>query len=826
MNLVEYIKPVKLQNSNLQGDKSANFTTEDLIFIDSLEDVEKLPQHVRKAEPTDYGISNTISCGGTYYWLRSLREKTKDLVDMVGGCGTLDYGYVSLTNISSVPRMHLDAYKIISSKAKKPSMFNFSTDAHKGNNSHTIEFGEYPQSFVGFDKTSELEKMFSSGLLVATGKKYFGRTDPAKNFIYHDEYTSQGQKYVRITNHPAIYANLKLNNGITIPAGQKVLWIKVEPIVWQILNWDRLPKRLNPTGTGEDDFIDVKTDRAILGAIPFHISDSSKFRNLWQNSTIRGFLNGINVNNIKQNGNPLCGTADGGDFTNKGFINEAFMDTSQKKETNQPKITTKKNIKNSRETPAKGYGVTVQFAPLSIDEQIKFYIDQGKSFMLHGASGVGKSRRIRDIDPDFTSIVLRNGMLPEEVLGKNIYPNSESTKGGTWVPPNWYTNLCEKCKKEPNKNHVLFIDEITNVKGTTQSLVYDLILNRSIGPNLGILPKNVVVVSAGNSKDESEASYNMPEPLFRRFEAHIYLPLNIESWLEWGSMPKATDPTKTIIHPIVSSFVATYGKDVFYSAYDPDNPPKYTIDPRGWEQISDIIYDNNGVIAAELIANKVGDKIAQAFISFAQYPPLTLEDILTDNYDDSEISIVFDAQYALALSLRHANFQQIEKVRNFIGEKLNGEILSAFDSIWVGDDNEKAIALDEIKRRKHNSTPTQSSQKSQQKSKYKLTFDQFLNESSRLFEDDKSVGIKFENLDELTTLVNAYHQTGHMSFDGVKLIKNYSHQNIQIPTNYCFVSCGKIEKCSRVPVVYQLNEIDMSKYVDAQKEKKGGTWTF
>ena len=37
---------------------------------------------------------------------------------------------------------------------------------------------------------------------------------------------------------------------------------------------------------------------------------------------------------------------------------------------------------------------------MTIDEQIKFYIDNGKTFMLHGASGIGKSRRIKELDPE------------------------------------------------------------------------------------------------------------------------------------------------------------------------------------------------------------------------------------------------------------------------------------------------------------------------------------------------------------------------------------------------------------------------------------------
>ena len=87
----------------------------------------------------------------------------------------------------------------------------------------------------------------------------------------------------------------------------------------------------------------------------------------------------------------------------------------------------------------------------------------------------------------------------------------------------------------------------------------------------------------------------MPEPLFRRFHGHIYLPLDVPSFLEWGSELRK-DAGNPNIHPIVARYIATYPKQ-FYSEYDPEKEGEnFAIDPRAWEQISDIIYDNNGSI--------------------------------------------------------------------------------------------------------------------------------------------------------------------------------------------------------------------------------------
>lgn len=588
--------------------------------------------------------------------------------------------------------MRLNLSSIISARSASRDNFKVSTVTNERGDElyHTIEFGEYPKTYVGERLNAELEKAymyFEMGAVKPTGKKYTGRIDESGNVVYHDEFEFRGQKYVRVKI-------LNKEDGSFYSDGSKIsssddsfAWVKVEPITWKIRNWADMPREINPRGTGSAKYIDVRTEEAIA-TLPFYPNDRDNNITFWQNSTVRGYLNGINVNNIRTNGYAKYNAPNGGDFSRQNFLTEAIdisMEHVQVSEEEQANVPTRK--------PRKGYGVKVLDKPLSVKEQIKFYIQTGKSFMLHGPSGVGKTRRIEEADPEFVSIVLRNGILPEEVIGKTIYPNNDKTKAGTWVPPAWYVDLCEKCEREPDKQHVLFIDEITNVKPSEQSLVFHLVLNNSIGPNVGKLPNNVVVVAAGNSKEESEAAYNMPEPLFRRFDGHIELRPDVQLWLEWGSEPSDKGADRLKVHPLVSAFVGAYGKQVFYSPYDSEEPPKFAIDPRGWEQVSDIIYDNKGLIAKELIENKVGKEIAATFVAFAQTPPLMVEDVIEHNYDYNDIPSQFDAKYALALSLRSANVEEIKQVREFIAKELGAEILSMFDLVWVGDDNEKAIAL-------------------------------------------------------------------------------------------------------------------------------------
>lgn len=695
MELKDLIIPTFLDNTDQYGNfGNKNFRTRDMVYLPAANEVNQ--EEPNMIVPTDYAIMNgalrftgTESVldqikGADYcrLWLRSGytgQNKKISILNNEGRVYCVDAWETKLPH-SINPCIELAINAVLLLKELKSDVIRFK-HFDKYSNYCTVEFGEYPTSLVKCEEAEKLEAEFQKGilgnLLKISNKEYTGGYDARLQFYKkYSEFLFKNidQEYYRK------FVRCITNDG-------NFNWFEVKPISWDIKNWDKLPTSINPKGTGEARTIKLQTENAILSGICFYPNKNDENSNLWQNSSIRGYLNGYNVNNITGNGNLDYTAPNGGNFTQNNFINEAFSYVKLKIN----EIDLNNHILNGKKE-RQGWGVEIREKPMTINEQIKFYIESGKTFMLHGLSGVGKSRRIEEIDPDFTSIVLRNGMLPEEVIGKTIYPNNDKTQAGIWVPPLWYHNLCEKCNQEPNQKHVLFIDEITNVKESVQSIVYDLILNRTICPNRGKLPNNAVVVAAGNNTKESASAFNMSEPLFRRFVGHVEIPLDIPQWLEWGS---EIDPENghSKVHPLIASFVGTYGEKVFYSHYDPENPPKTAIDPRGWEQVSDILYANHGVLAKELIENKAGKEITASLIEFAQIAPITVEDIIEENYDYAEIPTKFDAKYALALSLRFAKPEQLNVVRNFISANLGGEILKMFDMVWVGKDNEKALFL-------------------------------------------------------------------------------------------------------------------------------------
>lgn len=508
-----------------------------------------------------------------------------------------------------------------------------------------VELGNFPQNLADRDIQQKLEEAYNQKALTPTGKSYTfdGGVLPSDGFRAQkcNEFEMDGKKYIRFKPK----ANFE---ALNIEIGEPV-WFEVSPVKWVV---DR--------------------QNGIL------VSKSS-------------LVAGVRPKDVEK-------------YMAEHMEKEIFQHDTSKQQEQQSQLSPEE--KSARRQQRMGIKVTRK--EMSVKDQMDFYIKNGMSFMLHGPSGVGKSSRVEAIDPNLTSVPLWNGVLPEDVIGKVIYPNGEvglpgegEKQGGVWVPPDWYVELKKKCEAEPDKPHVLFIDEVTNARETTQSLIFHITLHKSISPSSGKLPSNSVVVLAGNSKEESGAAYNMPEPLFRRMCGHIYLKPSIKDWIEWGS-EKSTkysedDPERLNIHPIVSSFVATHGKDVFYTQYDEDEPKDWAMDPRGWEQVSDIIYNNGGEIREELLVSKMGPELAASFMEYAEHPPLALEDVLEGAYDRSDIPQTPDAKLSLAMSLRYVNDRDFETVHDFIETNLGKEITAVFDEAWVGKDDERALQVAEIK---------------------------------------------------------------------------------------------------------------------------------
>ncbi|MBD5400752.1 hypothetical protein HDR61_03345 [bacterium] len=624
-----------------------------------------------------------------------------------------------------------------------------------------VEFGEYPQTAASEQESEKLDDMLGSGKLQTTGKKYTFNTvylesiKDSPKFVDYEEYVLDNERYIHV---PAVgNSDVLLRNNNKVQNG-RLYWVRVEPIQWLTNVFERwwlakdclfagirfasnysskdfeatelasylkkyFAKQMLPSGKSN---IAVNTANPTNTAVSNSNGSSSGAVNPTNtavsnsNGSSTSAVNPANTAVSNSNGsssgavNPANSAVSNSNGSSSGAVNPTNSAVSNSNGSSSGTVNPANSaVSNSNGFPAGASRlVTVIDAPMSVTEQIRFYVEAGESFMMHGPSGVGKSARVRAIDPDLTAIPLWNGVLPEDVVGKVIYPNGNvqplmnpnetgenatenMAAGGVWVAPQWYNEVLRKSSAAPDFKHVLFIDEVTNARPTTQSLIYHIVLEHSISPSQGRLPDNVVVVLAGNECEDSGAAYNMPAPLFRRMTGHIHLKADLTEWMIWGSQPSMKypgDPNRTNIHPLVMRFLATNPR-CFYTAYDEEEPQKWAIDPRGWEQVSTMIYKNNNVLRRELLENKIGPENAANMIALARRSVISVQDILANNYSQRDIPNNHTERLAMALGLVTVGERNVLIIRNFIRDNLGRECLAAFDNAWIASNPERAVFL-------------------------------------------------------------------------------------------------------------------------------------
>ena len=521
--------------------------------------------------------------------------------------------------------------------------------------------GEYPQTEVDKSLKAQLDNLRYNNNLSKTGKTY-----PINDSIQGDgvivirnlqEYEYNGQKYVLL---PRRY----YQSGCITEYDIETKWYKVEPIEW-------IKFKTQPT----DEYVICKN--ALIGGFPF--DNQLVYGRDFEHAYLHNFLN----YEFKKAIIPL----------NQNYLNKFSINDEQVRNVHDGLARQYPNT-NAQNKPSNPYGFT--YEELNNDKLFKLYVQAGQSVFLHGPSGVGKSARVKQIDPTATRITLRPQMNPEEVDG------TLNRETGEYIPPLWYTQLCNKCKAEPDRMHVLFIDELTNVKPTVQSLVYSIVLDRAGKDGLWPLPENSVVVGAGNENVDNLAAYPMTNALYRRF-SHIYYEVDLNSWLQWATGVSTEKPVANAkpvtsqkqarIHPAILAFVQTRGQDVLNQELDEENSHIVT-DPRKWEIASKVLYATNNPKA---LLPAIGEALTADFVAFTKSMQLTVDDVVDKNYQQYELRTYnFSQRVATIAGLTVADENELGVVREFIGENFGSELLATYDAMWVRNDPERALILQDV----------------------------------------------------------------------------------------------------------------------------------
>jgi hypothetical protein len=257
---------------------------------------------------------------------------------------------------------------------------------------------------------------------------------------------------------------------------------------------------------------------------------------------------------------------------------------------------------------------------------------------LWGPPGIGKSELVADITEELGGhmIDLRLGQMePTDIRGIPFY-NKELGKMD-WAEP---VDLPSEELAGQYPIVVLFMDELNSAPPSVQAASYQLILNRRIGKY--VLPKNVVLVAAGNRESDKGVTYRMPTPLANRF-IHQEMKCDFASWQEWA--------VHNNIHKDVVGYLSFAKQDLY--DFDPKSASRAFATPRSWTFVSEFLDDDgDDDTVMNLIAGTVGEGLAVKFMAHRKISGRMPkpEDILAGKVKELEVKEV-SAMYSLVISM-------------------------------------------------------------------------------------------------------------------------------------------------------------------------------
>lgn len=283
--------------------------------------------------------------------------------------------------------------------------------------------------------------------------------------------------------------------------------------------------------------------------------------------------------------------------------------------------------------------------PSRVLEALKVCVAAGRPVFLWGAPGVGKSDILRLLAKVLkrTLIDVRALLLdPVDLRGIPTITEEGDTR---WCPPSFLP--------KGNKKYILFLDELNAAPPLVQAACYQLILDRKVGEYT--LPKDCIIIAAGNRETDRAVTSRMPSPLANRF-VHINFDVDMADWIKWA----LTNEVQTEIIAFLR-----FRPELLHK-FDPQKNEKAFPTPRSWEFTSQILKVAGRNIEYDLVAGIVGEGAASELIGFLNiYRNLPDPDLVIMSPDKvaipTEPATLYAICGALAYKASDQNFENIVK---------------------------------------------------------------------------------------------------------------------------------------------------------------------
>ena len=307
-------------------------------------------------------------------------------------------------------------------------------------------------------------------------------------------------------------------------------------------------------------------------------------------------------------------------------------------------------------------------SPNGAKRSIRRAFKKQRPIFIWGPPGIGKSEVVHQIGDEYKKSLVIDIRLslwePTDIKG---IPYFDAVQGRmVWAPP---VELPDEATAKKYDVIILFMDEMNSAPPAVQAAAYQLILNRRVGTYH--LPKNVVIVAAGNREADKGVTYRMPAPLANRF-VHLEMKVDFDDWFSWASENR--------LHQDVVGYISFSKKDLY--DFDPKSPSRSFATPRSWSFVSELLEDDDDEnTTTDLVSGAVGEGLAVKFMAHRKVAsklpkPIDILDGKVKELETKEIS----AMYSLTVSLCYELKEACDKNDKKFDEKTNNFLRFAMDN--------------------------------------------------------------------------------------------------------------------------------------------------
>jgi len=290
------------------------------------------------------------------------------------------------------------------------------------------------------------------------------------------------------------------------------------------------------------------------------------------------------------------------------------------------------------------------------------------SVFLWGPPGVGKSEAVDQIAEGLEALTGKKVIVKEirvplyNPIDFHGVPTADVSKTHTvWLKP-------QELELDPSEDtiNILFLDELTAAPQSVQVIAYQMTLDHSVGEHK--LPKNTIVIAAGNRTTDKSVAYHMPKALANRL-LHIEIRADFDTWKDWA--------IKTGVHSYVMGYLMFDNSKLLTEEVGMDDLAYPS--PRSWVFVSDILNSINTDEIDDiysLIAGCIGTGTAIEFVQYCKiYKDLpSIEDIIMGrkvtypNSPDVLYAIISSLISYVSKNVEKLGFDDIENICDFCND--------------------------------------------------------------------------------------------------------------------------------------------------------------